>query len=330
MLSTWLWWGAMIGASLLGVGSAVLTGMVFSAVRVVANEMLARRVRSHGPAIVGRLGSVTRTSWISIDGGAAIGLVAVAIIAAACVSGTDVEIDSSGDSVGATTGVEGATQPSVTATVADRGESSVGNDASEGIDADPAPELPTGEQNEDGEQTVAPQEQPSDEPLDPAQLSALLIPEVMWFNRLDEPGADTFLDIAAASERQPDPTEELPLLETRGFRGGWARVFRNDTQDVVISQVYEFGTAQDADFYMEDGFITLTGFDVEIFDVDGFEGVRGFRQDGEDEIGPVVNYGLAFTVENKWYLLTLTGDPATATLDILVGAMTDQERLANS
>ncbi len=159
---------------------------------------------------------------------------------------------------------------------------------------------------------------------DPATLERLLIDEVAGFNRVDDPGADTFLDLAAAANRQPDPSEEEPLLQTRGFRGGWTRAFRNDTQDVVIATVYTFADAAEADFYMEDGLIIVGGYGGERFDIEGFPEVEGFRQESSDAIGPLITHGITFTDGPNWYLLFVYGDPATATVDIVIDAARDQ------
>ncbi len=162
------------------------------------------------------------------------------------------------------------------------------------------------------------------DPLGADDLAGSLVAEIAQFSRIDQPEADRFLDLAAASASQPDPTEEGPLLETRGFHGGWTRAFRNDTQDVIVSTVYDFANAREAAFYREVGLITLGGFGAEFFEVPQLPEARGFRTESADEIGPIVTWGLTFTHQNQWYLIYLLGDPQTATVEALVQAASEQ------
>ncbi len=303
MLSTWLWWSAWLASGLLGPMAAVSCGATFGLARVVSMALVRPPVT--------RLRSVSRPSWLALDAGAVLGVVILSLVVVGCSRTGDVSLEPRSEGAS----VSEPTQP-IESVPPDPGSSDV------------APEtVPSNTVPGDGT-TPATEEESAGEPSGPEALSAALIPEVQWFSRLDDPGADEYLDIAAAADRQPDPSEELPLLETRGFQGGWTRAFRNDTQDVVIAQVYEFETSTEAAFYLEDGLITLSGYGVEFFDLEALDGVRGFKQDGFDEIGPIVSFGLTFTVDRRWYLLTLTGDPATATLDILVGAVEAQLELA--
>ncbi len=328
MLTTWLWWAAMMSGALISVWAAAAAGFVFAIARVAVNDIVAARIATGGLPVVERLGSTARRSWLTVDGGAVVGLVVVALLAAGCVSGNDVSVEgttqTAGDTARDTVDTNDAsTSANDTAedsqmTTDDGGATADESDSSEATaaTADSRPDAETADSAGRVEETW--------QPSAPEELSALLLDEVTWFNRLTEPGADVYVDIETAAQRQPDPSEEGPLLETRGFLGGWSRVFRNDTQDVVVAQVYEFKSPTDADFYLEDGFITLTGHGAQFFDLESLPGVRGFRQDGADDIGPIVNFGLAYSERNRWYLLTLTGDPETATLDILIGAMEAQ------
>ncbi len=342
MLTTWLWWAAMVGASVISVWAAVGAGAVFGASRAVVNEIAARRITAGGLGTIERLGVTTRRSWITVNGSTLVGLALMVLIAGGCVAGNDVvanDTDSGGSDSNETDSiaVQGTSQTRATDTGDDSAgqtdhndnpsETTTGDSMTDSAGDDAATESSGAAAEADSESSEAASAAATWQPSTPEVLSSALIGDVAWFNRLTEPGADLYLDIDAASNRQPDPTEERPLLETRGYLGGWSRVFRNDTQDVVVAQVYEFATEQDASFYLEDGFITLTGHGAEFFDLESLVGVRGFRIDGADEIGPIVNYGLAYAEQNRWYLLTLTGDPDTATLDILIAAMEAQRRV---
>lgn len=165
---------------------------------------------------------------------------------------------------------------------------------------------------------------PNPNPLAAEALAELLFGEVTQFNRLTEPAADRFLDLDAAAALQPDATEEVPLLQTRGFHGGWTRVFRNDTQDIVVATVYDFANESEAAYYREDGLITLGGYGAEFFEIPELVGARGFRTDSTDAVGPIVTWGITFVSENQWYLIYLLGDPQTATVDVLVQAVSEQ------
>lgn len=356
MLSTWLWWSAWVGASLIGPGAGAITGATFGVVRVAVMAGATPSIvsRSGAASPLARIRAVTRPSWLAVDVSALVGAAVLVLVVAGCSRSGQVTLEPVGDRQGdelvdadsdnGSADDGAAVRGDTTEDGGGAGESGEGDEAM--IDGDDG-ESTTGGAADGGEgagETVVTTpaavepgdvDEPTEEALTPGvasapeALAATVIDEVQWFERLEGPGADEFLDLEAAANRQPDPTEERPLLETRRFQGGWTRAFRNDTQDVVIAQVYEFETAAAADFYLEDGLITLGGYGVDFFDLADMDGVRGFKQDSVDEIGPIVSYGLTFTSGRRWYLLTLTGDPATATLDILVGATRDQLALAN-
>ncbi len=342
MLSTWLWWSVWVGVGLVGPGAGALAGAVFGLSRVAVMAVAAPRIERGGgtESPIGRIRAITRPSWLAVDMSALLGALVLVVVVAGCSRSGQVTLEPVGDRQGDDVVVEDD-EPfaaSETAAVGDEPDDE-GDDAMNDGDEVQA----SGDAASDDETVVTTPAavepgdvaEPSDDALvpgvasEPGALASTVIDEVQWFDRLEGPGADEFLDIDAAANRQPDPTEERPLLETRRFQGGWTRAFRNDTQDVVIAQVYEFETQAAADFYLEDGLITLGGYGVDFFDLADMEGVRGFKQDSVDEIGPIVSYGLTFTAGRRWYLLTLTGDPATATLDILVGATRDQLAIAN-
>ncbi len=160
--------------------------------------------------------------------------------------------------------------------------------------------------------------------LPPGALAVSMLAHVPGFVPVDEAGADSAIDLEQASRRQPDPADERALLETRGFRGGWTRAFRNDTQDIVLVTAYEFASPQQADLYLQDGLITVGAYGGELFEVAELPGAHGFRQSSVDASGPLVTHGLTFTEGNRWYLLFVLGDPQTATVDIVVDATREQ------
>lgn len=155
-------------------------------------------------------------------------------------------------------------------------------------------------------------------PAGPAALSAVLLADVDGFEPVTSAGADRALTIDQAADLQPDPTEELPLLETRGYQGGWTRAFRNADNDVVITTVYDFVSALEAEFYLEDGTITLIGDGGTIYEVGSIPGARGFRQNIPDADESLVVFGITFTRGNQWFLVTILGDAETATPERLL------------
>ncbi len=172
--------------------------------------------------------------------------------------------------------------------------------------------------------TSRPGPAPTSPRLAPGALAVTMLAQVPGFAPIDEAGADAAIDLDQASQRQPDPAAERALLETRGFRGGWTRAFRNDTQDVVLVTAYEFASPQQADLYLQDGLITVGGYGGELFEIAQLPGAHGFRQTSGDASGPLVTHGLTFTDGNRWYLLFVLGDPQTATVDIVVDATREQ------
>ena len=172
--------------------------------------------------------------------------------------------------------------------------------------------------------TSRPGPAPTSPRLAPGALAVTMLDQVPGFAPIDEAGANSAIDLDQASQRQPDPAAERALLETRGFRGGWTRAFRNDTQDVVLVTAYEFASPQQADLYLQDGLITVGGYGGELFEIAQLPGVHGFRQTSGDASGPLVTHGLTFSDGNRWYLLFVLGDPQTATVDIVVDATREQ------
>lgn len=160
---------------------------------------------------------------------------------------------------------------------------------------------------------------PQPETADTDPLAAALVNELPGFSSIDDPSADRPLDIEAAANIQPDPTEELPLLETRGFAGGWTRAFRNSSRDVIVTTVYEFVDHSEAAFYLEDGLITIGGYGGQFFEVPDIEGSRGFRQeiDGDESL---LSVGVTFVRANRWYLVYVIGAADTVEAETLIEA----------
>lgn len=342
ILSTWTWWAVIALAAMMGPGIAVLVGASFGAVRMASTviaSLIAERAGRH-------------SSWFSQlrrrqpIGTMVLGSLALALVLAACSTATEIDagpddppiIDAPDQQSEPTTDEDDAvTDPSTT--IIEDSDNTVGDGTDDEIvvlgttevasEPDPAPDEQGVTQGDSG-----PDAAPAAEPVEtgdaptPEMLAASVLDEVPGFAPVPDTGANTFLSLEAAAARQPDPTEERPLLETRGYRGGWTRAFRNDTQDVVITSVYDFENATEAAFYLEDGLIIVGGYGGQLFDVEGEPAFHGFRQDSEDEIGPLVTHGITFTEDNRWYLVFVYGDPATATVDIVVDAARAQRALA--
>lgn len=166
-------------------------------------------------------------------------------------------------------------------------------------------------------------------PIGETALEALLVDQIPGFDRIQTDAADRPLSIDDAAALQPDPTEELPLLETRGYQGGWSRAFRDDQNNVIVITVYDFVSALEADFYLEDGTITLIGDGGTIYEVATIPDARGFKQETQDAAGPLVVYGITFTRGNQWFLVTLLGDPEAATPDLVLTAAETQSALVD-
>ncbi|MDH3683074.1 MAG: hypothetical protein OEV40_24365, partial [Acidimicrobiia bacterium] len=160
---------------------------------------------------------------------------------------------------------------------------------------------------------------------EPSPLAAALPDGIDGFEAIAGPEADRYLDLRAAAGIQPDPTEEIALLETRGFRGGWTRAFRSETNDVAVVSVYEFENPAQAEFYLEDGLITIGGYGGSFFDIEGLPGVRGFAQaftDGDEEL---ISLGASFQAGPRWFLVYLVGSSETVTPEILIPVIAEQQ-----
>jgi hypothetical protein len=145
-------------------------------------------------------------------------------------------------------------------------------------------------------------------------LEALLIADVPdrfeRFRPVETPGVTGPLDLDAAAEAEPDEPAERALLETRGFRRGYARAWRRPDGTVLFALVYEFGTAAGAEAYRRDGQITLEGFGADTFAVPAVDGAAGFSQveptDTAGDDGRTV-HGVTFTRGTHFFLLFARG-----------------------
>jgi hypothetical protein len=155
-----------------------------------------------------------------------------------------------------------------------------------------------------------------------------VVADIPGFSPVAAPGADRFLDLGAAADLQPDPRAETALLQTRGYRGGWTRAFRNPANDIVVASVYQFDDPAEAEFYLEDGLITIGGYGGHFFDLPALPGVRGFHQAIDDGHEPLAALGAAFQAGNRWYLVYVVGSPATVTSRTLLDAVSSQWEMA--
>lgn len=327
MLSTWLWWAATIGAALTSILASVVTATVFGLVRLCVTVVASQRADQAGHATwFGRLRTATTRAWLSLDGFAVV-LVVVALVAAACTSDSSIEAGPGTVTTSATTNSSAE-------------EQSVNEQDTDPVDADgsstpsttdPSTTEAAGEvltESSLAASSVPLVTSPDDvEPKPPAgaaALAAVLLSDVPGFEPVSAAAGDRELSINDAAVLQPDPTEELPLLETRGYQGGWTRAFLNDDNDVLVTTVYDFVSALEAEFYLEDGTITLIGDGGTIYEVESIPGARGFRQEIAGDDGPLVVFGITFTRGNQWFLITILGDEATATPERLLPAAAAQ------
>lgn len=343
ILSTWTWWSVLIAASLIGPGTGALVGAGFGAVRLVVTVAASTLAsRSNDPqthtAWFGRLRTRQRANWVALNG-AGLLMVGAVVLAGCGAANRQVAAPVTTSSSMPTTTT--ASSVPITATT-----------AAQTWELQPAADQPDVATPTDLESETAPPTVPvrledvvrtatnpqveataTQEPAifstEPDALAAALPALLDGFTRIEGPQADRFLDLTAASEIQPDPTEEVALLETRGFAGGWTRAFRNDTNDVAVVSVYHFADAAEAEFYLEDGLITIGGYGGKFFDIPALPGVRGFVQyftepaaEAGDQPEELVSLGAAFQLGPRWHLVYLVGSVDTVTPEVLIPAVT--------
>ena len=288
----------------------------------------------------GRFRLRRRRAWIALD---VAGLVAVATVGLIVWPGSDVTspvaTDAAPEQVPVTIGAADV-DAAVPGSMSTHGSEPVGAALASISTLHPGPAEPatvstTPAQLEDVVRTAAQHPVPSTdvarEPAsDPDSLASALLTDLDGFERIDEPDADRHLDLTAASELQPDPTEEVALLETRRFAGGWTRAFINGANDVAVLSVYQFGDPGQAEFYLEDGLITIGGYGGSFFDIESLPGVRGFHQSLVDDGEELISLGAAFHVGPRWYLIYVVGDLASVTPEVLVPIVAEQYLVAES
>ena len=310
ILSTWTWWAVLIAASTIGVWTTVAVSAWFALARVTVNAAAAQIPTS--ASLAESLIRIKRSGWgaLTTSGVALLTIVALSGCSLGESAARPALLDSTPDStIGS---AEGDTLSPWTTTPAqledfvrtstptgDTLETSSTSNASSKIDEGTA----------------------HDQPLTQHSLAQLLPTSLTGMSLVDDPSVDRFLTVDAAAAIQPDPTEEIALLETRGYKGGWIRAFRSPSSDVAVAAVYEFRDEAEAEFYLEDGLITIGGYGGQFFDVPDLPNIRGFQQLSEDDGQQTLVLGGAFFHQNRWHLLYLVGAPATVTAENLVPAL---------
>lgn len=322
ILSTWTWWSVTVAAGLVGLGEAVAVGASFGLARAVVTVFGSLIIEAgDAGSVMTRFRAVRRPGWAALNGAVLVAVLAALSVGCSGSTGNAAARSElpAGDGVGdaAPTAenppltiparlediVRSVPSPSTTP-----GADGPGQETSPSFAAAPA-EAMIGDDSDVG-------------PASGASRSVLLrddLPsKIAGFELIAGQATDRFLDLQAAAELQPDPIEEVALLETRGFRGGWTRAFRNDGNDVAVASVYEFADAAQAEFYLEDGLITIGGYGGSFFDIEGLPGVRGFAQTFDDTGEELLSLGAAFQTGSRWYLVYLVGQPDSITPDVLL------------
>ena len=350
ILSTWTWWSFTVGAALIDPWTGAAVGATFGLVRLtttIAASLVAagNDDPAHHASRFLALRSRQRMSWVALT---ALG---VAALGATVWSDPGEEPAETGTETAAPPASTTASTPSqrvldlnarqpratfdptAAATTADATDATVERGEPADTDQTP-PTIPVRLEDvvrADGiAQALAPTAvaDPAQGPApsnEPAALSAAIPTVLDGFHPVPAPEADRFLDLQAAAGIQPDPTEEVALLETRGFAGGWTRAFRNGANDVAVVSVYQFRDATEAEFYLEDGLITIGGYGGKFFDIPALPGVRGFVQTLTDvnvgESEQLTSLGAAFHLGPRWYLVYVIGSSETVTPDLLIPAV---------
>ncbi len=312
MLSTWLWWAGTVASAVVGVWVAVLFGVIFAGSRVLTT--VGSSLWAEGSAHQQRF---SRLRSMERSGRSAI---AVAVVGGLLLGACSPDRPT-------LSGVSTSAIEPETANMTVETERTVVVTEPEATRITPAP-TPAEDAAPENSLPEAPEEAAPTPDTD-ASLASALIEAVPGFELLEDPIANRSLDIDAAANIQPDPSEERPLLETRGFSQGWTRAFRNDARDVVVATVYEFRDETEAAFYLEDGLITIGGYGGEFFDLPDMEGARGFRQDEGTADEPLTSVGVTFVQGSKWFLLYMVGAAETLDPEIVIEAARQQAARAN-
>lgn len=340
ILSTWTWWAAMMAAAGIGVWTSVATSVWFAATRVVLNELVAVRL-NRGPGGHGAVHGEFHARWfrrlIGVQNPSRLAINAltlslvVAVVTAGCGQGSTPTVQDAAPTT--TTTVAPSTTTSVRPSTRDVPPTSLAY--LEDVVRTSTSTTPTAENDgDDGLTGPATAIEPSiDDPAksammaeqsaNPEALSAALPAGLLGMAVVDDPAGDRYLTLQQAADIQPDPIEETALLETRGYQGGWIRAFRAETNDIVVTSVYQFDDATEAEFYLEDGLITIGGYGGQFFEVPSLPAIRGFKQSFEVDDEELTTLGGAFFHGARWYLLYIVGPPQTATPEVLVPALAE-------
>lgn len=351
ILSTWTWWSVTLAAGLLGLGAATAVGAAFGLARGVVTVAGSYAIeRRDAGSFMPRLRAGRRPSWAALN--LTVLVAALLVLSAGCgdrpnpVAAPPTSPDSANPDSS-----QAAEQPSITSPVrledvvrsgATRStitrpgsSSSVLSEPQPSGDGPPVEPAPVDGASVDGVpldgaslDTASVDTPAADHASGQVSLADDLPRSLEGFDTLTGREADRFLSLQDAAALQPDPTEEVALLETRGYRGGWTRAFRNDVNDVAVASVYEFADAPQAEFYLEDGLITIGGYGGSFFDIEGLPGVRGFAQSFDDGDEELLSLGAVFQAGSRWYLLYVVGTPDTVTPDVLVPAVAAQRAAA--
>ncbi|HVF73701.1 MAG TPA: hypothetical protein VM938_01525 [Acidimicrobiales bacterium] len=140
------------------------------------------------------------------------------------------------------------------------------------------------------------------------------------------------LDLEAAAKAEVDTSAERSLLETRGFKAGLARAWRNQAGDELYQAVYEFRDEASAAAYLQDGLINLEGRGSARYEVEGVPGATGFSQAERRPDGAVTSHGLAFVRGHRFFLLFLaSARPGTTPAAVAeFGRAADAKRAASA
>ena len=327
ILSTWTWWAAVVAASAIGVWTTVMISTLFALCRMLVNAVAGFGA---SPALTGSLIRRRQNGWATLT---TAGMAMVAVIALSGCGVADrpsrpilIEADPvTQGTIGSAVHdgsspwntlpaqledfVRTQTPTDIELASTDGQSTSVAEGRSTTVAEGQADEAAT-----KTAETVAPG-------LTGQDLANLLPVELEGMTPITDLNIDRFLTIEEAAAIQPDPTEEIALLQTRGYQGGWIRAFRSADDDVVVATVYEFRDEAEAEFYLEDGLITIGGYGGLFFDLPQLPDVRGFQQDSESDGESIRTLGGAFFNQNRWHLLYLVGNPTTVTPETLMPAL---------
>ncbi len=320
-LNTWTWWAATVAAATHGPVVSALVGATFGSVRTLVMLTVAGRSAAVDAAPAGFFGRLRREEPLATRTATVALLLGLAGIVAACSPADEAPTLSPTTSVdeSAAVAVEGTVQTrSSTTTEAetvttDEPTSTTTPDESTTTSAD------TSTSTTDAVATTSPE---ATDGVRPAGLDELVVPPTDDRTVIADPRADVGLDLAAAAARQPDPSAELPLLETRGYREGWSRAFNAPDDTIVVVSAYRFENEVEAAFYLEDGIISVGGAGAALFDVAEAPGLRGFTLADDAEH---VSHGVTFTHGDLWFLVVVDGPVASTDPAMAVGIAAEQQ-----